>query len=327
MTARLLTDWSYRGLDAVILENSLLRVSVLPALGAKVLEFIDKRTDRDLLYHHPRTEPRPPVFGANVDNWWSGGIDEAAPTGHPCTVDGEDLPFLGELWSLPWNVEREGSCAVRFTRDAIITPLRVARRMELRAGEPFVRVTHRLENLSDAQLPILWGLHPSFPIGPDTHIQIPARVGVFEEGGPAATTLPEHGSTYPWDDGSPQRLHTDPSGSWRLDYATELDAGWLAVWDAELATGFGLEFPPEVLKSVWVWLVDGGWRGLRCVAVEPWTGYPAQLDRAISEDRALILEPRAQITFETRLIAFSTTVPIAGFDADGLPKARSPDET
>jgi hypothetical protein len=70
--------------------------------------------------------------------------------------------------------------------------------------------------------------------------------------------------------------------------------------------------------------VDGGWRGLRCVAVEPWTGHPARLDRAIAEDRALILEPRAEITFETRLIAFSATAPIAGFDADGLPKVRSP---
>lgn len=320
MTARLHTEWSYRGFDAVILENALLRLTVLPTLGAKVQEFVDKRADRDLLYHHPRTEPRAPVFGANIDNWWSGGIDEAAPTGHPCTVDGEELPFLGELWSLPWRVELEQDCAVTFTRDAIITPLRVSRRMELRDGEPFVRLRHRLQNHSDTPLPLLWGLHPAFPIGPDTHIQIPARTGVFEEGGPTGVNLPDSGARYPWEQ---QQLDEVPSGRWRLDYATDLKEGWLAVWDGGLETGFGMVFPQQVLRSVWVWLVDGGWRGLRCVAVEPWTGHPARLDRALADDRALIIAPRDEVSFETRLIAFSTTEPIAGFDAECRPRIAS----
>jgi hypothetical protein len=75
---------------------------------------------------------------------------------------------------------------------------------------------------------------------------------------------------------------------------------------------------------VWVWLVDGGWRGLRCVAVEPWTGHPARLDRAIAENQALILAPGAELSFQTRLISFSTTTPIAGFDAECLPQIASP---
>ncbi len=319
MPARLHTDWSHRGFDAVILENALLRVTVLPALGAKVHELIDKRIDRDLLYHHPRTELRAPVFGANVDNWWTGGIDEAAPTGHPCSVEGEELPFLGELWSLPWTVQREDGCVVTLTREAVITPLRVSRRMELRDGEPFVRLGHRLTNLGEAPLPLLWGLHPALPIGPDSHIQIPARTGVFEEGGPNGSDLPASGARYPWAERELQPVGPEPSGAWRFDYATDLDDGWLAVWDGAWRSGFGMTFPREILRCVWVWLVDGGWRGLRCVAVEPWTGHPARLDRAIAAGRALVLEPHGELSFETRLIAFSTDVPIAGFDLEGRP--------
>ena len=78
-------------------------MTVLPTHGAKVVELISKAADRDLLYHHPRFDVRPPVFGANVDDWWTGGIDEVAPTGHPAVVGGEQLPFLGEFWSQAWT--------------------------------------------------------------------------------------------------------------------------------------------------------------------------------------------------------------------------------
>lgn len=79
-----ITDaWTYRGFPAIVLENGAIRMTVLPGHGAKVVEFISMAADRDLLYHHPRLDVRPPVFGANVDDWWTGGIDEVAPTGIP----------------------------------------------------------------------------------------------------------------------------------------------------------------------------------------------------------------------------------------------------
>src|SRR5438067_7035655 len=95
--------WTYRGLRAVVLENDRVRMTILPEHGAKIVEFISKRADRDLLFHHPRIDVRPPVFGANADDWWTGGIDEIAPTGHAAVVDGEQLPFLGEFWSQAWT--------------------------------------------------------------------------------------------------------------------------------------------------------------------------------------------------------------------------------
>ena len=82
--------WSYKGFEVVFLENDLLRVAVVPQIGAKIYQFVDKSINRDLLYHHPRVDLRPPVFGVNVDNWWTGGIDDVVPTSHPCTVGGKN---------------------------------------------------------------------------------------------------------------------------------------------------------------------------------------------------------------------------------------------
>jgi len=76
---RVSSEWTYNGLQALILENELLKASILVDFGAKIFEFIYKPTDRDFMYHHPRVEIRTPVYGVNVDNWWLGGIDEAIP--------------------------------------------------------------------------------------------------------------------------------------------------------------------------------------------------------------------------------------------------------
>ena len=141
-----ITDaWTYRGFAAVVLENPHLRCVVLPGHGARITELVHKAAGRDLLYHHPRVDVRPPVFGVNVDDWWTGGIDEVAPTGHPCVVGGEQLPFLGELWSQAWDyrIEDDGPSVVRVHLwvSGVITPLRVDRWMELRRGRTVRPVT------------------------------------------------------------------------------------------------------------------------------------------------------------------------------------------
>jgi hypothetical protein len=80
-----------------------------------------------------------------------------------------------------------------------------------------------------------------------------------------------------------------------------------------------MTFPMDVFACVWVWLVDGGWRGIRCVNVEPWTGYPARLDEAIEAGRATELAPGETLEAATRWIAFETRGPVRGFDEAGSP--------
>lgn len=84
-----------------------------------------------------------------------------------------------------------------------------------------------------------------------------------------------------------------------------------------------MTFPHEVFRCVWVWLVDGGWRGIRCVAVEPWIGCPARLDEAHDAGHSWTLQPREKLVTEPRLIGFQTDGPIAGFAENGTPIAAA----
>jgi len=282
-------DWAYRGFQVAVLENEHLKATLVPEIGGKLHELIYKPLDRDVLFHHPRVELRQAVFGVNVDDWWTGGVDDVLPTGHACKVNGEELPYLGELWSLPWQLEREGVHAIRLTREGVITPFRMERRVELLPGESSLRLDYTLTNVGTQPFPFIWGLHPGFPIGPKTRFEIDGARVVFADGDrPEEFGDADEGS---WPLASVTRLGAEPTNTWSLLHVTDLQDGRLSITDDEWGVVVSIRFPHELFRCVWVWLVDGGWRGIRCVALEPWTGYPARLDQAIAQGRALRLAP------------------------------------
>ena len=316
--------WAYRGFEAVILENDRLRASVLPELGAKVHQFIDKKLDRDLLYHHPRVEVRAPVFGANVDNWWTGGIDDAVPTAHPCVVDGEELPFLGEAWSMPWEVGQVTATSIHLSRAGVIWPFRLEKVLSLRPGDRYLTAEYTLTNTGLADMPFLWGIHPALPVGPRTRIHVPAMTAWYGSGTDPQEVLPASfrsgKQSLPWPVEPIASLPAEPAGAWHHLFLDGLDDGWLAVTDEAEGWGFGVQFPATVFRAVHIWAVDGGWRGIRTVVVEPWTGRPARLDEAITQGFARTLRPRESLTAAVRFVAFDARGRVSGFTAKGEPR-------
>lgn len=318
--------WTYRGFRAITLENDRIRMTVLPEHGAKIVEFVAKHADRDLLYHHPRVDVRTPVFGANADDWWTGGIDEIAPTGHAAVVDGEQLPFLGEFWSQAWSAQiLEGgpiAVAVELTCAGIVVPLELVRRMELRAGEPFVRSTHRLTNVGFAPVPFMWGIHPGLSIRPGARIQVPGATAVFHEGHPRLGI--ESGRRFAWPHlpaaNGPIDLTVarpaDPP-SWELVFIDDLAAGWLSITDPGSRSGFAMTFDREVFPVAWLWGVYGGWRGIYAAALEAWTAFPARLDEVMAAGRARTLAPGASLETEIRFIAHEGLTSVTDVSPEG----------
>jgi galactose mutarotase-like enzyme len=316
MGCRIHTDWSYRGFQTIVLENRDLRVIVLPEIGAKIFEFKLKKNDRDLLYHNPRVEIRMPVYGTNVDNWWHGGIDECIPTGAPTIYKGDEYPYLGELWSMPWNCEIERNTSEEVTvhlwRPTVIATLLVERWMTLRGSGTVVEMNHRITNTGYADFQFLWGIHPALAVNSSTRIDIPSSRVIVSESSPN-NRLGLRGQSYSWPYAKTwSGKHVDmrnvpPANSQTVDmhFATAFAEGWLAVTDTAERVGFGMAFPKDVFKSIWMWLVYGGWRGLYCVAIEPWTGYPSKLDEAIAQGECTNLKAAESICCETRLVGYT----------------------
>lgn len=60
-------------LDLIRLKNDLLDVSILPTVGAKVFDLIERRSGYNFLWHNPRIAPQTYPIEANFDNYWCGG--------------------------------------------------------------------------------------------------------------------------------------------------------------------------------------------------------------------------------------------------------------
>jgi len=248
---QIISDRKVSGLYSLILENDLIRATILTDFGAKLHTFIYKPTQKDFLYHHPRCLPRQPVYGVNVDNWWSGGIDEAIPTGHSWSLNGEEYPYLGEVWSLPglWKITKEtpDEIELHLSCRTIIAPLEVERWCKLKKGEGKLHIRHKVTNIGYHSFDFLWGIHPAFEINPHSRIDIPAATVWIAESNPNCH-LGSRGTTYTWPFAKQRGQETvdmrkvpDLEVGWHeLHHAVELTGGWLAVTDTLTGMGFGM---------------------------------------------------------------------------------------
>jgi hypothetical protein len=107
------------------------------------------------------------------------------------------------------------------------------------------------------------------------------------------------------------------SGTMDFHYVTGLEEGWLALTDKKKKEGVALVFPKEVFKSIWLWLVYGGWRSTYLAAVEAWTGYPAKLSDAVDHGKYSILNPGETLECETKLMVYTGFKEVVSIDALG----------
>lgn len=313
MTVPFVRETQWAGLDAIALENEALRVTVVPSLGGHVAELVDKAAGRDLLWRNPRLTPRPAPYGAWFDDWWSGGWDEIFPSGDQGRLHGERLPYMGELWCLPWVAETgqdTESAWVRGTVQTTIAPAVFERRLELRADEPVLRAHYRIQNLDVRPLAFTWGIHPAFAVTPAHRIDHPGRemlVGVSSDPSMGAA-----GSRYNWPDfpdpsvpggaRDARRVRPREDAVFGGHWATDLREGWLALTDTATKRGLGIVFDRDVFPHAWLWQVYGGWRGHHHVALEAWTSHPMEIGAAVEAGRARVLRPGEELETEVAFV-------------------------
>ncbi len=331
MTARVSTDWSFNGVQALVLENDRLRVVVLPELGGKIWQVTNLRAGRDLLWQNPRLKPGPVGFGSSYDDQFFGGWDELFPNDVPEEIAGEPFPDHGELWATPWTwrVDEDGPERIRITM-SLATPIsacRITKTLTLVAGEPRLRLSWRIANQSGRDVPYLWKQHVAVPVGEPAVLTMGARSMYVEGfGNPRAGG---EGSRYEWphlvdDAGTSHDMRpTLPPDSRvaEFQYATELEDGWCAVTYAD-GSGIGLVFDKSVFRSCWTFASYGGWRAHEVLVLEPCTGYPVSVSDGLSAGTHQVLPAGGALETELVMVAYEAMSDVTGIDSDGAPRGR-----
>jgi hypothetical protein len=305
---------TWEGFPALVLENGLVSVTVVPSMGGHVASLRDVAADRELLWRNPRLTPRLAPYGAWFDDWWSGGWDEIFPGGDLSILHDEKLPYMGELWCVPWSSSSSSSpdgseATVTTTGLGNISAARFTRRLALRAGQPVLWASYRIENLDVHALPFTWGVHPAFAVSADHRIDLPENGGVAV-GVASGPLMGAVGQGYTWPslpvtlDASDSASTLAPDGVHDMSrvlpreagvfgghWATDLADGWLALTDTAARRGVAVVFDREVFPHAWLWQVYGGWRGHQLLAMEPWTSHPQDIQGAVAAGRARVLAP------------------------------------
>ncbi|MHB8958269.1 MAG: aldose epimerase family protein [Candidatus Limnocylindrales bacterium] len=333
MTAARVRETTWEGIPAIVLENGLVSVTAVPSMGGHVASLVDVRAERELLWRNPRLTPRLAPYGAWFDDWWTGGWDEVFPGGDLSTLHDERLPYMGELWCLPWTASSRAAidgteASVTATALGNIAAARFTRTLELRAGEPVLWASYRIENLDVHPLPFTWGVHPAFAVTADHRIDLPANGGM-EVGVASSPLMGVVGQRYAWPSlpistaAARDGVHDMASalgreaGVFGGHWATDLADGWLALTDVAARRGVALVFDREVFPNAWLWQVFGGWRGHQLLAMEPWTSRPQDIDGAVAAGRARVLAPGERLDTRVAFALHEGLERVGGVDRRG----------
>ncbi|WP_217226836.1 DUF5107 domain-containing protein [Streptomyces anulatus] len=220
-------------IDAVVIENARLRVTVLPGLGGRIHSLHHKPTGRELLHRNPVLQPA--AFALN-GAWFSGGIEwNIGATGHTAL---SCAPLHAALVPAP-----DGSMMVRLWEWERLRDLPFQVDLWLPDDSDFLHVGVRIRNPHEQPAPVYWWSNTAVPQTPDTRVLVPAdeawhfgydhtltRVGVPESGG-LDHTYPLR-SEYPAD-----HFYELPDGARRWIAALDGDGHGLAQTSTDLLRG------------------------------------------------------------------------------------------
>lgn len=312
MTTRLATGGTIHGLDAVTLENNVLRITVLPQLGGRIWSLTHLPTGRELLWHNPQLPPALSPFAAGYESGWAGGWDEIFPSDATAEIDGVAYPDHGEIWSLPAALtvieDSPERIVIGLAAEGRVTGARFDRWLTLKPNESILRVRYVIENPTATPFRFLWKPHASLALRGPARLDLPARRVIVDR--EVSTGFTSSDAQWPYatgPDGQIDLRQIPPGASGQVHFfdAVELDAGWCAVTHTDERIGFALAFDPQVLPYICVFGAYEEAHGVNTIITEPCTAHPYRLDHAIAQNSVGQLAPGA--TLDTEILAIVYT--------------------
>ncbi|MFF7712642.1 DUF5107 domain-containing protein [Streptomyces sp. NPDC007988] len=151
-------------LDAIVIENDLLRATVLPGLGGRVHSLHHKPTGRELVHRNPVLQPAD--FALN-GAWFAGGIEwNIGATGHTTL---SCAPLHAAVVAAP-----DGGDMVRLWEWERLRDLPFQIDLWLPDGSAFLLVGVRIRNPHERPAPVYWWSNTAVPEGERTRVLAPA---------------------------------------------------------------------------------------------------------------------------------------------------------
>lgn len=326
-------EFIWNGINALILENNLLRLEILVDKGTDIVEFLHKPSDIDFMWRSPIPVYKPYSLVTtaqgklgNFMDYYPGGWQEIFPNGGGnCEYKGAILGLHGEVALMPWKYSIKESTAnklsVKFHTETYRTPFAIEKTISMEKDSSIVAIDEKVTNKSGEEMDFIWGHHPAFGkpfLSPDCVIKInSAKIAVGRGDGVSYTNLKHTTGTWPLVEGADGQGLVDISvcpgekdNVSEVIFLSELEEGKYEIFNNKFRIGFKMEFPAEIFRYIWFWRIGGGsynypWYGRNYnIALEPFSSLP-NLAEAVKRGDQLKLGPGE--TLEASIKAGVTT--------------------
>jgi len=341
-----ITECVLRGYRTLILENNLIRVTVLADKGTDIYELLYKPLDMDAMWRaplglrerHSVTSPREHASGKFLDYAFGGWFEMFPNVGYHFEKHGFPWSLHGEVSLQAWEYkivkDEPEEIIIGFQVRTARTPFHLEKTLRLVNDKPTLFFEERITNEGDQPMDVSWGQHPVYgwPFVDDScRLYLPpCRALTFEEK-LAPTTRLKPGQDREWPfvetlDGQiidASRIPGPETRSHDHIYLTGYQEGWYALTNENRGIGLGLSFDPGLYKFLTFWQVYRGafdypWWGMTYnIAIEPQTSYPNHLPDQIEAGNALHFESGG--TIETNYLAtfYEDIAPVRKVRNDG----------
>jgi hypothetical protein len=240
----------HAGFEVVVIENALLRLTVVPELGGKIVSLIGRESGHEFLLQPP--EPtrayQLPIYGDRFEEYESRGFDDCLPTVAECLYPEEpfparQLPDPGDVWCLPSSVEIVRD-QIKLSTSLRSLPVFIARTVRLQGNR--VRLDYEAMNLSESTVKFLWSAHPLLKVEPGAEIALPPEVSEVEVAWSNDDRLGKAGDRSTW----PRAIESSGQRT-QLNRLTSASAGTAEkLFTPRLSEGFCGMFFPRANESI-----------------------------------------------------------------------------
>lgn len=344
---RISDEHIFRGNRMLVMENELLRISILIDKGTDIWEFLYKPKDIDFMWRAPTAlrDPRTYIPGSprangNFQDVYFGGWQEIFPNGGVAlTYKGIELGQHGEVSIIPWScrIEKDtpDEVSAKMWARTCRTPFYIEKTLTLRAGTAALFFDERIVNEGEIEMDYMWGHHPAFGhpfLDSSCRIDVPATKVEVHSPLTSGTNRLEPGAIFyrfpliKDKDGNDFDLSAVPpqdAKTAEMCYLLGLYKGWYALTNTNRKVGFAMQWDKDVFPAVWLWEVFGGdfgypWYGRTYnLALEPWTSWPGGMENALARGTTKKLGPGESL--ETKLVAaaYEGISKVTSVNADG----------
>ena len=297
----------YKDVEAIVLENEVLKIIVLPKHGSKLVSILYKPLKYEALWQNPNKTYIKSRYGDLFETGDFSGFDEMFPTISRCFYEtspwiGTEMLDHGEVWAIPWNYDVRDK-GLRLWVNGVRFPYLLEKVVSL-AGT-VIKIEYTATNVSQFDLDYIWAAHPLFNMSPDMELVVPKGIDTIINS-VAGPRLQRYGKAYGFplatlDNGDECDLSKVPekndSGYQKYYFEGKMTEGWCGLYDQNLKLNIGMSFPKEKVPYLGMWVNEGGWDGQYNIAPEPATGGMDRVDFSKMWGMNSVLKAQESVTW------------------------------